>query len=129
MGVVLVTRERVRWRRIVIVVASVVTGMMVFATLGWLLYYRSVYGTFALWQTPPRIEYCGREYDRGATVVAIPSDRELVPVMTIEPAGLAVYAEQPTHEGMPPVANLPCAMGLAVSQDDHYLLYGLSGGP
>ena len=123
---------RVRfWRlRNVIVVTGVAVGAAVLAALGWLLYYRSTYGTFAWWQSPPRIQYCGREYLRGTTVAAIPShEYKLVQVMTIEPAGLAAYAEQPVKNTTQSVANLPCAMGLVVKQGDQYVQYGLSGGP
>lgn len=123
--------ERVRSRRrTAIVVAGVVFGVAVLAALGWLGYYRSTYGTFAWWQIPPRIEYCGREYDRGSTVATLPSQGgKLVQVMTIEPAGRAVYAQQTTQGGPTGVANLPCAMGVIVKQGDQYVQYGLSGGP
>ena len=123
-------RARVWRRRNVIIAMAVVGGMVVLATLGWLLYFRATYGTFAWWQTPPRIRYCGREYDRGATVGVIPSqDYTLVQVMTIEPAGRAVYAKQPVQDTTLHVANLPCTMGLVVAEGDHYVQYGLSGGP
>jgi hypothetical protein len=100
------------------------------AALGWLLYYRSTFGTFEWWQIPPRIGYCGRDYIRGMTVKALPRQGdELVQVMTIEPAHRAVYAVQPTRGGAAAVAGLPCAMGLVVKQGDSYAQYALSGGP
>lgn len=120
-------RARIWRRRNVIVAVIVVMGM---AALGWLLYFRATYGTLAWWQVPPRIRYCGREYDRGATVGTIPSqDYRLDQVLTIEPAGRAVYAKQPTRNTAPHAANLPCAMGLVVTEGDQYVQYGLSGGP
>ncbi|HZP54127.1 hypothetical protein [Actinocrinis sp.] len=109
---------------------SLVFGTAVLAVVGWLLYYRSTYGTFAWWQIPPRIEYCGREYDRGTTVAALPGqDTVLVQVMTVEPAGRAVYTLRSVTGTVAPVANPPCAMGLIVKQSDKYVQYGLSGGP
>jgi hypothetical protein len=117
----------------VITVVGVAAGATVLAALGWLLYYRSTYGTFAWWQIPPRIGYCGRDYIRGATVKALPKQGDkLVQVMTIEPANRAVYAIvpiQPAHGGAAAVAGLPCAMGLVVKQGDSYAQYALSGGP
>lgn len=125
-------RERVRRRRIVIVSASVGTGAMVLAALSWTLFYRSTYGTFAWWKIPPRIEYCGREYDRGSAVGAgtfDAHDGNLVQVLTIEPAGRPVYAKPPPPDFVPSVGNLPCAMGLLIKDGDSYIQYGLSGGP
>ena len=122
-------RVRAHQRRIVITV-SLIFAAAVLAAAGWLLYYRSTYGTFAWWQIPPRIGYCGREYDRGTTVATLPSqDASLVQVMTIEPAGRAVYTLRSATGTVAPVANLPCAMGLIVKQSDKYVQYGLSGGP
>lgn len=121
---------RVRRRRTIAMVAAAVTGAAVLTALGWLLYYRSTYGTFAWWQIPPRIGYCGRDYLRGTTVASLPSqDRQLVQVTTIEPVGRAVYAPQPAHSAVTPVPNLPCAMGLVIKQGDSYVQYALSGGP
>ena len=105
-------------------------GAAVLAALSWLLYYRSTYGTFAWWQIPPRIGYCGRDYLRGTTVAALPGQYgKLVQVTTIEPAGRAVYAMQPTQSAVTSVPNLPCAMSLVVKQGNSYVQYALSGGP
>jgi hypothetical protein len=124
-------RARVRRRRIVIAAVGGAFGAVVLAALGWLLYYRSTYGTFAWWQIPPRIGYCGRDYLRGSTVAALSSqDGKLVQVTTIEPAGRAVYTEQlPAMYTRAIDPTLPCAMGLIVKQGDQYVQYGLSGGP
>lgn len=123
-------RTRVRRRRAVFVGASAVFAAVVLAALGWLLYYRSTYGTFAWWQIPPRIGYCGRDYLRGSTVAALPSQEgKLVQVTTIEPAGRAVYAMQSAQSGTAAVAGLPCTMGLVVKQGDQFVQYALSGGP
>ena len=112
------------------VIAGAVMGAAVLAVLGWLLYYRSTYGTFAWWQIPPRIGYCGRDYLRGTTVASLPSsDGELVQVTTIEPAGRAVYAPRTARDTVPMVPALPCAMGLVIKQGNSYVQYGLSGGP
>lgn len=109
---------------------AVAFGAAALAALGWLLYYRATYGTFAWWQIPPRIEYCGREYDRGATAATLAGQQgTLVQVMTIEPAGRAVYAAESAHSAAPPIADLPCAMDLIVKQGGQYVQYGLSGGP
>ena len=120
---------RVR-RRTVVVIAGAVMGAAALAALGWLLYYRSTYGTFAWWQIPPRIGYCGRDYLRGSTVASLPSSEgELVQVTTIEPAGRAVYATRSARDTVTMVPSLPCAMGLVVKQGNLYVQYALSGGP
>lgn len=128
-------RERGR-RRVVVLVVGGVLGAVVLAALGWLLYYRSTYGTFAWWQIPPRIHYCGRDYLRGTTAAAgsLPARGDaIVQVTTIEPAGRAVYAERPADGAAAgagtSVAGEPCAMGLLVKQNDSYVQFGLSGGP
>jgi len=123
-------RARVRRRRIVVASAAAPFVAVALATLGWLLYYRSTYGTFSWWQIPPRIGYCGRDYVRGTTVAELSSqDGRVVQVTTIEPAGLAVYTQVRTGTGVEPYPGEPCAMGLIIKQGDQYVQYGLLGGP
>ena len=129
MGAIAEERARLRRRRVVIASVSAPFVAVVLAALGWLLYYRSAYGTLAWWQIPPRIGYCGRDYQRGSTVAALSRYDKLVQVTTIEPAGRAVYSDQRTDSGHPPSPGEPCTMGLVVMQGDLYVQYGLNGGP
>ena len=106
-------------------------GLVLLATGAWLVYYRVTFGTFAWWQVPPRISYCGRDFDRGTTVPSAPPQGfALTQVMTVEPAGWRVYAENPAAKTSVPIAGLPCTMVLVLEQDDHrFVQYGLVGGP
>lgn len=96
-----------------------------------MVYYRATFHTFAFWQPPPRVSYCGRDYLRGRTVTALPTrGYSFVQVMRIEPEGWRVYSMNPVDADVSPIAGLPCTMGLVVEVDDDRLVeYGLDGGP
>jgi hypothetical protein len=118
-------------RRIVVRTLSALIGLVVLTAGGWLVYYRATFGTFAWWQVPPRLSYCGRDFDRGATVPSSPPRGfTLAQVMTIEPAGWRVYAQNPTANTSTAAPGLPCTIVLVLKQGDHkFVQYGISGGP
>jgi hypothetical protein len=97
------------------------------------VYNRATFGTFAFWQVPGRIDFCGRQYLRGSTVAEIPADDwSLVPATTVYPMWWHVYEKQPRQGGVadPDVPGLPCTMGLVLRlHDGDYVQYALSGGP
>jgi hypothetical protein len=118
-------------RRVIVRSVSVLVGLVLLAPGAWLVYYRFTFHTFAWWQIPPRISYCGRDYDQGTTVASEPSRGfTLTQVMTIEPAGWPVYTLKPAAQTYAQVPGLPCTMGLVLKQSDHrFIKYGLDGGP
>lgn len=114
----------------VAIVAWAFSGLVVLGTAGWLLYYRATFHTFAWWSVPPSVSYCGRRYDQGRTVEALPPGYNYTHVMTVEPSDWPIYAQRPADTSAAQVAGTPCAMGLALERGDkQYVLYGLSGGP
>jgi hypothetical protein len=123
---------RKRWLRFGIL--GLVAAVLL-AAIGWLINYRLTYHTFAWWKIPPAIQFCGREYDRGSTLTALPTqDWVFTQVTTIEPGGWAVYSKKPRITGNTGAATsipgLPCTMGLVVKQSDNqFVQYGLSGAP
>lgn len=111
-----------------------VAALLLLAAMGWLVHYRATYGTFAWWKIPPRIGYCGRDYNRGATISALPTQNwTFTQVRDIQPSGWRVYSKQPkgvASGSAAPVAGLPCTMGLVLKESDNeFVQYGLSGGP
>ena len=117
------SRRRVPWRLLRCLVA-----LVLLVTFGWLLYYRASYHTFNLWAAPPRISYCGRDYDRYSTDPTPGSQSELKLIDTIEPQGWKLYSvnQITSHPG----AGEPCTMGLLLAKADHqWVDYTLSGGP
>ncbi|MGH3627419.1 MAG: hypothetical protein ACRDRL_08285 [Sciscionella sp.] len=112
------------------IVAWVFSAVVVLAAAGWLVYYRATFHTFAWWSVPPSISYCGRRYDQGSTVAALPTGYTYSQVMTVEPSGWPVYAQRPTADTVTQMPGAPCTMGLTLKQaNDQYVLYGLVGGP
>lgn len=108
----------------------VFSGVVVLAAAGWLLYYRVTFHTFAWWSIPPSVTYCGRRYDQGETVTALPPGYTYSQVMTVEPSGWPVYAQFPVGTSSAKVSGTPCAMGLTLKRsNDQYVVYGLVGGP
>lgn len=112
------------------IAAWAVSSAVLLGAVGWLVYYRATFHTFAWWSVPPSVSYCGRRFDQGRTVPQLPAGYDYSQVMTVEPAGWPVYAQRPTSGAVAPVAALPCTMGLALRRNDHdFVLYGLVGGP
>lgn len=121
-----VSRRRVR--------AVVVTGLATFVLVAALIIEgRSVlfFHTLAPWSSPPRIHFCGRDYDRGGLV---PADGAEVVVgaspfqqVTRGPLWQPLYG----HPASPHLraTGAPCAMVLYLRQGDRYRSYALSGGP
>jgi hypothetical protein len=113
-----------------VIAACPLVGAVLLAAVGRLPHYRATYHTFAWWQVPSRISYRGRNYDRGTDVTALPAGYTVKQVMTVEPAGWAVYSTTTTNSGVAAVPGLPCTMGLALRRSDHELIrYALDGGP
>ncbi len=127
-----------RWRTALVVVI-VLTLLLV---AGGFLWYRVVYHSFAVGSAPPRITYCGRDYQDGGTTltraqiesqqVALPGDPpyqlssigDIVPVL-----GWPLWAKL-TPQDRRAQLGLPCTMGIYLQQGpDSYLSYGLLGGP
>lgn len=115
------------------IAACVAAAVVALGALGPVVYYRGKYHTFAWWEVPPEISYCGREYLRGSTIPSLPTkDWSFTQVMTVYPEGWRVYSKQPLgNDGVNALApGLPCTMGLVLEQkNDTYVQYGLSGGP
>ena len=56
--------------------------------VGWVGYYRVTYHTFAWWEPPPRLRYCGRDFQEGAHSSALPTGSwSYDPAFTVEPGG------------------------------------------
>ncbi|MGW2937849.1 hypothetical protein ACWDA7_39950 [Streptomyces sp. NPDC001156] len=112
-------------------VAVSVAVAVVLAALGWWVYYRATYHTFAFWEAPPRLTYYGRNWDTfpGATVSSLPRGTTHALVDTIEPAGWKLYAVglSSRHDRQ---LGVPCAESMFLEKGSHeYVTYDLSGGP
>ena len=125
-------------------IAVLVVMLFVAAGVVW-VQYRMAYGTFAWWQIPPRISWCGRHYlpaggrlltraEIAAQPVGLPGEGPY-PVVTVahvpplngRPVLAARTPESSRRRVEPP---LPCAMGVFLQTGtDQYLAYTISGGP
>ena len=99
---------------------------------------RVTFGTFSTTGSPPRVEWCGRTYDRGTSVKSL--------------AGVQAFLAQNGQHGLTRIGSTPsgspivafvmspaersayhtniCTMEVFVQTGpDRYLPYGLSGGP
>ena len=125
-------------RRAVVAVGLVLSLLFVVGAVK-AVQYRTAYGTFAWWDVPPRVTWCGRTYlgDDGPEV-----DRAGLQMIRGQLDGDAPYpiAQVGTVAGRPLLAavvpevrrtsGIPCAMQVAVQTgDDSYRTYTLSGGP
>jgi hypothetical protein len=121
------TRKRLK------IAAAIAAGLLALGALAPMVYYRLTYHTFAWWQPPPEINYCGRQYVQGSTVTTLATaEWTFTQVMTVYPEGWHVDAKQPRGDTgvVTSVPGLPCTMGLVLEQrNDSYVQYGLSGGP
>jgi hypothetical protein len=111
------------------VAAKTLGALMALALLvsvGWLSYYRVTYHTFAWWEPPPRLHYCGRDFQEGSHSPTLPTGPwRYTTAFVIEPGGWKVYASKLSQAGIG-----PCTMGLIVRHNGHdYIAYGLLGGP
>jgi hypothetical protein len=132
-------RGRVRPHRSVaisvVVLILIVTGVE--------LAYRKAYGTFAWWEDPARISWCGRQYFPTSAALltraaaeqqrgALPGDAPypVVEVARVPPlVGRTVLASV-TPEERRERLGVPCAMAIFVQTDsDAYRTYVISGGP
>jgi hypothetical protein len=92
-------------------------------------YYRVTYHTFDWRTAPPRIGYCGRDYDRGSSISTslVRQQFKLHRVRTVPPLFRALYAEV---EPRPPAGTPVCTMTLYYATSSNRLVsYVLSGGP
>jgi hypothetical protein len=124
-------------------VAAVLIVALVSAAVCGALAYRAAYGTFAWWDDPARISWCGRVYLRSDGLLltradvenrraALPGDQPY-PVTTVAAIPpvigrplLAAVTPEARREGM----RLPCAMVVYLETGtDSYQPYALSGGP
>ena len=123
------------------------TGLTVAGLLGVLLVvstfsYRAVYGSW--WQTPTRIQYCGRTYvaaKAGLTLgdvrtleshTALPGDRPypLVSIGSAPPVVGGQMLAALTPKAQRTKLGVPCTMGLYLKTGgDRYTAYGITGGP
>ena len=115
------------------VAATIAAALLTLGTLAPMIYYRLTYHTFAWWQLPTEINYCGRQYLQGSTVTSLPTaEWTFTQVRTIYPEGWDLYAKQPREDAgvAANVQGLPCTMGLVLKRgQSSYVQYGLSGGP
>lgn len=118
-----------KWRRPRTILATVL-ALALLAAVGWLVHYRATYHTFAWWEAPPELSYCGRDYEAlpGPTARSVPSGSTYTHVNTIEPAGFKVLAADATP--CKPGSGEPSATSLWVETDGHHFAaYTLLGGP
>lgn len=133
-----IQQRRLRVRRLVplLVVVLVLAGVV------GAVWYRYTYHTLAFWQSPPRISYCGRDYQTyGDTTTRSQIEANSAGL----PDGTATRLE--TVGWVPPIPGrdliawvlpddvriargLPCTMVLYLhAGGDTYVSYGLLGGP
>ncbi|GAA2149624.1 hypothetical protein [Humibacillus xanthopallidus] len=124
-----------RWATAVLALTAVVLSAGTFA-------YRYTYGSW--WQSPQRIPYCGRTYVPGTPDLSLADVRQRVsrtalpggaadPLVSIGKTPPVVGADMlaaVTPEAQRQQLGTPCAMALYLKTgNDHYMAYGLSGGP
>jgi len=126
-------------RRRALLAAALVVSLLLVAGAVRAVQYRTAYGTFAWWDVPPRITWCGRTYlpfdgpevDRAGleTIRGRLDDDAPYPITQVD-----TVAGRPLLAAVVPEARrtsgIPCAMQVALgTADDTYRTYGLSGGP
>ena len=102
--------------------------------------YRVAYGTW--WGTPDRIDYCGREYNRGLSDLTLAKVQGIwaaspgdAPHPLVKVAAIPPVVGQPVFVVRAPQSKekrhgLPCAMAVYMKTgSDTYTAYALSGGP
>ncbi|MFB7740426.1 hypothetical protein ACFC08_40310 [Streptomyces sp. NPDC056112] len=92
---------------------------------GWLINYRLTYHTFAWWEAPARMSFCGRDYEPDGHEKALPKgDGTITPVFVVEPAGWQVYKQTWGNNGP------ECPVILLLQRNNHdVVVYSLLGGP
>lgn len=126
--------------RVVLLCVAATVTIAIFAVAPTSIQNRMVYGTFSIFGTPPRVDFCGRRYYPGSA--AAPESRARVDFFLAENGQRGLARVGTTPSGMPVVANLMsperrsqlhtsvCTMEVWVqSGPDAYVPYGLSGGP
>lgn len=92
---------------------------------------RAVFGTFAFWGMPERIDYCDRRYYKAGEVEGSP--REFVALVSGRREWQRIgrtYAARPIYAVVQADQDPVCTMELYVPRGDgKYRRYGISGGP
>lgn len=102
----------------------VAVALVLLVAGGWLINYRLSYHTFAWWEVPARMSFCGRQYELDGHGKALPKgDGMVTPVFVVEPAGWQVYGQT--------WGNGPeCPVILLLQRNHHdVVVYSLLGGP
>ncbi len=126
--------------QIVLLLVSATAVIALFAVAPTLVHNRVVYGTFATWEAPPRVDYCGRRYYPGpeskpqtqAEVVAFLAQNNMHGLTQIAtaPSGRPVVANVMSSEMKARYSTEVCTMEVWVKTgEDAYVPYSLSGGP
>jgi hypothetical protein len=126
--------------QVVVLLVSATAAIALVAVAPTLLHNRVVYGTFATWEAPPRVDYCGRRYYPAqepkpqtlAEVTAFLAENKLHGLTQIAtaPSGLPVLANVMSPEMKARYSTEVCTMEVWVKTgDDAYVPYDLSGGP
>jgi hypothetical protein len=126
--------------QVVLLFIAATPALALFAVAPTLIYNRVAYGTFAAWEAPTRVDYCGRRYYPGAErrpqslaeVTAFLAANHLSGLTQVAtaPWGKPVIANVMTPEMKAKYMTQVCTMELWVKTgNDTYVPYALSGGP
>ena len=126
--------------QVVLLFVFATVAIALFAVAPTLVHNRIVYGTFATWEAPSRVDYCGRRYYPApepkpqtlAEVTASLAENNLHGLTQIATAGwgLPVVANVMSPETRATHSTQVCTMEVWVqTDDDAYVPYELSGGP
>jgi len=130
--------SRPRRRRVALWAALAAAAVVVLAGGAWAVWYRSAYHVWPGEGVPPRIHWCGRDYDRGprpamdAAAARAALGGRLRRVMSVPPIDSHEVSATPAAAAKQPAQRAGRSPGCAAlvvlrTGDDAYLLYELSG--